>query len=174
MVKVAVSSRRTDAEKPARLIDGLNSTLCGEAQGQYATAVYVWLDAERRLGSYSAAGHPPPLLWQRTTQTLLRLDEGGLLLGVRPRETYGQADFPFEAGDRLLIYTDGLVEAANPDGLEFGAARLESVIRSYQDLPAEAFAGRLLEEVLAWPGRTNAKLQADDITFVVADVRAVG
>jgi sigma-B regulation protein RsbU (phosphoserine phosphatase) len=170
MVKVAVSSRISEAEHPGKIMAGLNSTLCGEAEGQYATAVYVYLDAERRVGCYSAGGHPPPLLWQRTTRTLLRLNESGLLLGVRPGEHYSQAEFSLQAGDRLLIYTDGLVEATNPDGLEFGDARLEDFINTHEDLSADRFAERVLQAVLAWPVNGNPQSQADDITIVVIDV----
>jgi phosphoserine phosphatase RsbU/P len=171
MVKVALSSRTSEAETPAKMIAGLNSMLCGQAQGQYATAIYVYLDERTGEGCYSAGGHPPALLWRSTTKTLLRLDEAGLLLGVRPGEPYPHANFSLEAGDRLLIYTDGLVEAANPDGLEFGDARLVDLINQHQNLPAEPFVERLLQEVLAWPGNGSSNLQADDITVVVVDVR---
>jgi phosphoserine phosphatase RsbU/P len=170
MVKVAISSRTSEGNNPARMIAGLNSTLCGEAQGQYATAVYVYLDETKRAGCYSAGGHPPPLLWRSTTRTLVRLDAGGLLLGVRRDEDYPQTDFSLETGDRLLIYTDGLVEAINSEGLEFGDARLEDLINEYQHLSAERFLERLLEEVLAWPGKGKSNLQGDDITAVVVDV----
>ena len=170
MVKVAVSSQTTYRDSPGKMIAGLNSTLCGEAQGQYATAVYVCLDEKKRAACYSAAGHPPPLLWRRTTRTLLRLNESGLLLGVRSGEDYPQADFSLQAGDRILIYTDGLIEAANPEGLEFGDVRLENLINQHQDLSAEQFAERLLKEVLAWPGNRSSNSQADDITVLVVDV----
>jgi phosphoserine phosphatase RsbU/P len=152
------------------MIAGLNSTLCSEAQGQYATAVYMYLDEKKRAGCYSAGGHPPPLLWRRTTGILLRLNETGLLLGVRPDEHYLQTDFSLQAGDRLLIYTDGLVEAANPAGLEFGELRLEEFINKHEDLSADEFAEHLLQEVLAWSGNGNSNSQADDITVVVVDV----
>src|SRR5438874_10415284 len=60
MVKVAVSSQTAHRENPGQVIAALNSTLCSEAQGQYATAVYVYLDEKTRAGCYSAGGHPPP------------------------------------------------------------------------------------------------------------------
>ncbi len=170
MVKVAVSSQTGYRESPGQMIAGLNSTLCGEAQGQYASAVYACLDERKRAVCYSSGGHPPLLLWRRTTRTLVRLNEGGLLLGVRSGEDYPQADFPLQAGDRLLIYTDGLIEAANPEGLEFGEVRLEHFINEHPDLPTDEFAERLLQEVLAWPGNGNSISQADDITILVADV----
>jgi phosphoserine phosphatase RsbU/P len=168
MVKVAVSAQIDIGAEPGKVIAGLNSTLCRQAQGQYATAAYVFLDQAMRIGCYSTAGHPPLLLWRRATRTLLELNESGLLLGVRLSEEYAQTEFTLEAGDRLLIYTDGLVEAVNARGEEFGEARLGEFIGTYQDLPAEQFAERLLEEVLEWPGSTRA--QADDITVVVIDI----
>jgi sigma-B regulation protein RsbU (phosphoserine phosphatase) len=170
MVKVAVSSRVSEGEHPGKIIAGLNSTLCCQAGGQYATAVYVYLDEKRQMGCYAAAGHPPLLLWRRTTRTLLRLSETGLLLGVRSNESYSQADFSLQGGDRMLIYTDGLLEAANPLGLEFGETRLEDFINAHGHLSADRFAERVLQEVLAWPGNRNPRSQADDITVVVVDV----
>lgn len=170
MVKVAVSAQIGIGAEPCDVIAGLNSTLCRQAQGQYATAVYVALDATSRMGCYSAAGHPPPLLWRRAAGTLLELNERGLLLGVRPSEEYAQTGFVLEAGDRLLVYTDGLVEAVNVKGEPFGEAQLAEFITTHQDLPAENFAERLLDKVLGWPGNGRARAQADDITVVVIDI----
>jgi sigma-B regulation protein RsbU (phosphoserine phosphatase) len=170
MVKVAVSSHIDVGAEPGKVISGLNSTLCRTAPGQYATAVYVFLDEARRAGSYSAAGHPPLLLWQRATRTLLKLDESGLLLGVRPTEAYAQTGFTLEAGDRLLVYTDGIVEAENAQQEAFGEVRLGEFIEMYQDLPTEEFAERLLSEVLAWPENGSTGTQTDDITIVVVDI----
>src|SRR5258708_7839041 len=125
---VACAHMDVEAE-PGKVIAGLNFTLCRQAQGQYATAVYVFLDQARRMGCYSAAGHPPLLLWQRATRTLLELNESGLLLGVRSSEKYEQTEFTLEAGDRLLVYTDGLVEAVNARGEAFGEASWPTSLR---------------------------------------------
>jgi sigma-B regulation protein RsbU (phosphoserine phosphatase) len=170
MVKVAVSAHVDVGAEPGKVIAGLNSTLCRQAQGQYATAVYVFLDRARRMGCYSAAGHPPLLLWRRAMRTLLELSESGLLLGVRPCEEYAQTEFTLEAGDRLLLYTDGLVEAVNARGEAFGEAQFGKFIATHQDLPAEQFAERLLDKVLGWPEDGSARAQADDITVVVIDI----
>jgi phosphoserine phosphatase RsbU/P len=170
MVKVAVSAHMDVGAEPGKVIAGLNSTLCRQAQGQYASAVYVFLDQAARMGYYSAAGHPPLLLWRRATRTLLELNERGLLLGVRSSEEYAQTEFTLEAGDRLLVYTDGLVEAVNARGEEFGETYLGKFIATQQDLPAEQFAERLLEKVLGWPENGSARAQSDDITVVVVDI----
>jgi sigma-B regulation protein RsbU (phosphoserine phosphatase) len=170
MLKVAFSSSHGSLDHPGKLIADLNSTLCGQTKGQYGTAVYAYLDGANRAACYSAAGHPPPLLWRNRTQTLLPLREGGLLLGVRSNETYPEQKLLLEPGDRLLIYTDGLVEATSPEGLEFGSTRLEEFVESNTHLSADQFAGKLLEEVLTWPGSKNKHLQSDDIMIVVIDI----
>ena len=101
---------------------------------------------------------------------MLRLDTGGLLLGVRPTEQYVRSAFPLEPRDRLLIYTDGLLEAVNGQGEAFGDKRLAEFISMHQDLPTEQFAQRLLNEVLAWPRNRSTRAQDDDITAVVIDI----
>jgi sigma-B regulation protein RsbU (phosphoserine phosphatase) len=170
MVKVAVSSHVDVGAEPGKVIAGLNSTLCRTAQEQYATAVYVFLDEAKRTGWYSAAGHPPLLLWRRATRTLIELNESGLLLGVRPTEEYAQTAFRLETGDRLLVYSDGMVEAANSQDEAFGEVRLAEFITTYQDFPAEEFVEQLLKEVLAWPANGSTGTQTDDITIVVIDI----
>lgn len=170
MVKVAVAAQMGMGAEPGKVIAGLNSTLCHQAQDQYATAVYLVLDQDRRMGCYSAAGHPPFILWRRANRTLLELKESGLLLGVRPGEEYAQTEFSLETGDRLLLYTDGVVEAVNARGEPFGEARLGDFITTHQDVPAEQFAQRLLDEVLGWPENGSVRAQADDITLLVIDI----
>ena len=124
MLKVAASRTCGHDHEPAMVIAGLNAILCAEAHQQYATAVYLYLDPVSGAGRYSAAAHPPPLLWRRGKQSLEVLGETGLLLGVRPKEAYVENEFSFEVGDRLLVYTDGLLEAENAAGESFGDAAL--------------------------------------------------
>jgi hypothetical protein len=78
------------------------------------------------------------------------LDDAGLLLGVRPEETYTASEFKFEKGDRLLLYSDGLTEAENAVGLSFGDLSLPMLFASRQSYTAEHFADALLKDVLAW------------------------
>jgi sigma-B regulation protein RsbU (phosphoserine phosphatase) len=133
--------------------------------------VYLLLNHESGVGKYSAAGHPPPLLWRRSKQRLQALDTAGLLLGVRSGELFSESDFTFEAGDRLLVYSDGLTDAENKSGVSFGDAKLSVLLAEKQSLPAEQFATTMLEEVLAWSTHDSRPGQSDDITFVVVDLQ---
>jgi phosphoserine phosphatase RsbU/P len=148
--------------------------LCKEASGQFATAVYLSLNRDSRIGTYGAAGHPPPLLWRGRKQRLQALDTAGLLLGVRSGEIFSESAFSFEAGDRLLVYSDGLTEAQNKTGASFGDGKLSVLLAEKQILPVEQFATTLLEEVLAWSAwstHDSEPSQSDDITFVVVDLQ---
>ena len=170
MVKVAVSLQREHGGEPSSVIAGLNAVLCDEVREQYVTAVYLYLDAVNRIGRYSSAAHPPLLLWRRDKQALESLGETGLLLGVRPDQAYADSEFSFKMGDRLLLCTDGLLEAENGAGEEFGEAALTNFIKEKQDLGAEQFIDLLLEEVLAWARGGIRAQQEDDITILVIDM----
>jgi phosphoserine phosphatase RsbU/P len=170
MVKAAVSRTCERDHEPAMVIARLNAILCAEARQQYATAVYLSLDPISGVGRYSAAAHPPPLLWRRGKQSLEVLGQTGLLLGVRPKEAYADCEFSFDVGDRLLLYTDGLLEAENAAGESFGDAALATFIKERQEFGAEQFVDLLLKEVLEWSSDGTRARQEDDITIVILDV----
>ena len=98
------------------------------------------------------------------------MEEGGLLIGVRSDEVYPQAEISVHASDRLLIYTDGVLEAINSAGQSFGEFRLLSVIEANTHLSAQRFSEVLLEEVRAWSRSASQVKRSDDITFLVIDL----
>jgi sigma-B regulation protein RsbU (phosphoserine phosphatase) len=170
MVKVAVFNAAEPGQSPAKIVQELNSTLCKQAPGQLASAIYVELNQEGNLARYTAAGQPPPLLWRRGEQRLDPLDSAGLLLGIRREEPYDDNPFHFAKGDRLLIYSDGLTEAENGKGVSFGDGVLSGFFALKQNLSAETFSEELLQRVLAWSVEDSGPGQADDITFVIVDL----
>lgn len=172
MVKVAVSTSCRNDGGPAGIIGGLNTVLCKEAREQYVTASYLYLDTASGIGRHAAGAHPSPLLWRRRAQTLEKIGESGLLLGVRANETYDESEFHFERGDRLLVYTDGLTEAENAAEESFGETALPAFIHNMRDCGTEEFADDLLREALAWSRDGRGKGQTDDITIVVIDLKS--
>lgn len=171
MVKVAVSIQCGNDGDPSSVIAGLNTILYKEAHEQYVTAMYLNLDTANGTGRHAGGAHPPPLLWRRRTQSLEKIGKPGLLLGVRQNEAYDESEFHFESGDRLLLYTDGLVEAENASGESFGDSALQAFIKERRNLAPEQFAGLLLSDVLAWSQDGPGKGQEDDITIVVIDLK---
>lgn len=170
MVKVAVFAGIKNGTCPSQVVTNLNSTLCKQAPGQFASAVAVLLNRASGVGWYCAAGHPPPLLWHRRSRQLEKRGATGLLLGVHDSERFAETEFRCETGDRILIYSDGLTEAEDRNGVEFGDAKLADVMHVVESLPPEAFAGRLLYEALQWSGVRDDHSQSDDITLIVVDL----
>lgn len=133
---------------------------------QLVSPAYLWFDTEDRIARYSAAGHPPLLLWREGK--LERVESNGLLLGVLPDAEYPLFDMPIQVGDRFLLYTDGVVEPEDAHGKSFGEHRLEQVVSNHESrLPSELL-DQLLAEIHRWQPASAA--QHDDITLIVVDV----
>ena len=149
MVKVAFSSQADYASDPAHVISALNQVMCRQVEGQFTTAGYLFLEVERCTALYAAAGHPPLLVWRKAGRTLRDFRENGLLMGVRSTEKYSNVTIELQAGDRLLLYTDGIPEAANGAGEFFGEERFAEFIATHEEMPADAFADALLRKLAA-------------------------
>jgi len=169
MVKVTVSSQAANAHDPAPVIAALNQMICRQAQGQFTTAGYLFVDAKSRIARYAGAGHPPLLLWRKADRTLREFRENGLLMGIRPAENYANTPIELLQGDRFLLYTDGIPEAANSNDEFFGEERLKAFLADHESLAADAFADALLARLAQWSGSPRG-MQTDDITLVIVDV----
>jgi sigma-B regulation protein RsbU (phosphoserine phosphatase) len=162
MVKMSAISQREHASRPAQLLGGMNRALCGNTQGQYVTAAYVWLDAERREFPYAAAGHPSMLLLRNGVVT--EIAENGLLLAAVEQVVYTERTVALEPGDRLFLYTDGLVEARNAAGEMFGERALCTALAQTAQAGAADAAQAIVGSVQRW-----ARSQDDDLTVLVCD-----
>jgi phosphoserine phosphatase RsbU/P len=162
MVKLAATSQRPNAGDPSALLAGMNAALCGNTQNQFVTAAYVHLDSAKKSLQYSAAGHPPMLLLR--AGEVLEIVENGLMLAAFDSATYTNAALPLEPGDRLLLYTDGLIEAANPRGDFFGAESLASLFRESVALSPLKAADHIISSVQNWSAS-----QDDDLTVLICD-----
>ena len=125
MLQVALTAQFAHASEPGRVLAGLNQALCGKFTQHFVTAAYLFVDMEKSSMSYAGAGHPPLLLWRESTGTACELMENGLVLGQFPEATYSVVQVPVGAGDRTVLYTDGIPEATNPSEQEFGGDRFK-------------------------------------------------
>lgn len=168
MLKVATHSVASSAGAPAELMTALNRILSPQLRGQFVTAAYLSIDLKTRQALYSAAGHPPLLYWNARERQLHKLESNGLLFGVLKDATYPFIELALDAGDRLLLYTDGLVEAENLAGEAFGERQLAALVFAHSTLPAGELSAVLLDELSRWQPR--AAQQQDDVTLIVIDL----
>jgi serine phosphatase RsbU (regulator of sigma subunit) len=162
------ASLRTLAEQHTsllELVEGLNRYACAHSLGgcRFTTAFFGELDPETCVLSYIRAGHNAPLL-RRASGSLERLETGDLPLGVSPDAHFTCGAATMAPRDLLVIFTDGLIEAVNEVGLEFGEARLLDVLKSSNGAGAQRTLKNLLSAVDAFVGHAR---QHDDITCLL-------
>ncbi|MEI6107594.1 MAG: SpoIIE family protein phosphatase [Opitutae bacterium] len=176
MVRTMIEELRSDATDPAKLLTRLNAhltkLLLRTGDMIFVTAVYAVIDVANQRLTYAQAGHPTPLHWSALTGQVQSLPEGdkigGLALGLLEDSVYAAAQLPLLAGDRVLFFTDGITEAANAQGEEFGTPRLGESLRSG--------AGSSLSATLAGVRNNAWQFSAaqpfgDDVCLVACELR---
>jgi serine phosphatase RsbU (regulator of sigma subunit) len=171
MLKIAFAAQAAHADDPAKVLWGLNQALCGKFKGHYVTAAYALIDTAKRTIRYAGAGHPPMILRSHSTGNTAEVLENGLYLGYFPSATYTAVDLPFEAGDWVVLYTDGVPDMSNASEEPFGRDRLKLFVDEHHGLSAADFADSLLEAVTLWSGRAPDHDPDDDVTLVAVHFR---
>jgi phosphoserine phosphatase RsbU/P len=158
----------TPEESPAAVCAKLNAFLCSNlAPGKFVTFFYAILNAEDRTLRYENAGHCPAILLRASGETEL-LSGDGAVLGVLPDWQYQDFAVQLAPGDRLLLFTDGVTEAANAEFEEFGNARIIQSLRvTDETVTALATQRKILEGVT----RFCSSNFHDDATILVAAIR---
>ncbi len=171
MLKFAFAGQVAHAHDPARVLTGLNRSLCGKFEEHFVTAAYLFVDLEKSLLRYSAAGHPPLMLASRAAGKVREIEENGVMLGMFPQAAYSSVEIRVGPGDRCLLYTDGVFEAKNAAQEEFGKSRCKEFLETQRGIPAARFANALLDSIASFSGHNSGRAQEDDITLLVLDLQ---
>lgn len=167
MIKIVFRCHEVEGQEPAGALAVLNRQLQGVMPSdQFATAFYGIYDRGEGSMRYSQAGHPPPMLLRSGTGEVVRLESEGFVLGTLDDARLGEGTTEVAPGDRLLLYTDGIVEAANEKQEPYGTDRLEEFFRSNSDLGAENLLERIFRDVQDFVGSAPI---TDDLTLVLAE-----
>lgn len=164
MANVQASLRASvrELDSPARVCGIVNGMLCESiAANKFVTFLCGVLDAKTRTFVYCNAGHPYPILV--SAGAVYTLDQGGAVLGVFPSWIYQDSSINLKCGDRLLLFTDGITEAEDAKGDEFGVERVAAFGKAHASSSAADLNEQLLAQVSDYCG---AQFQ-DDATLVV-------
>lgn len=146
-MQAALKSFACESISPSELCAKLNEIMCGNTPlRKFVTCFYGNLDLERRTLNYTNAGHNPPFLISRHGDCV-RLDEGGPVIGAFQGSPFAQGEVQLRSGDKLLMYTDGVTEARNTSGEEFGEDRLLECIRAFRGRNAAELRTIILDQV---------------------------
>lgn len=146
----------------------LNQLLCERASGErYATMFWAYHDERRSTLHYVNAGHCAQLLARRRrgVTEIAALDQGGPVLGLLAGASYEQHAVDVAAGDLLVMFSDGIVEAANADGEEFGEERIRGIVQNTKAAGAPELHAEILRAVRDFTGDVAPQ---DDLTLMVA------
>jgi len=134
----------------------------------FITFFYCVLDTRTGDLSYVNAGHNPPCIF-RADGSKQYLDRGGLVIGIMPGAEYEEGHTVLGSGDNLVLYTDGITEAANADDEMFGEERLETLLLEQRHLSAREIEEHVYSGIRGFVG---AAAQSDDLTMVVVKLAA--
>ncbi len=152
----------------------LNHLLCRKtARERFVSLVWCYFDPASSTLHYINAGHLPPLLLRRDGTRnfeVIRLDEGGPVLGVLPGATYKQTQIPVQPGDLLVVFSDGILEALNAADEEFGEDRILAAVEENWASSPTQICDAVLAKVRAFLGK---ELPHDDQTLMVVRLQPV-
>jgi len=162
-VQAAVKACAGPEVSPSQLCSQVNRLLAGNvASNKYVTFFYGVLDVVSRRLAYVNAGHNPPLAIRRDG-SWIRLEEGGTVIGVFPGTVFVQGEIRLKTGDCLVFYTDGITEAEDSSGEQFGEERLINLLRRHRTSDADAMKSAVVRSV---KGFCDGRLR-DDSTLMV-------
>jgi sigma-B regulation protein RsbU (phosphoserine phosphatase) len=146
-LQAVVKALASENTSPKDLVEKVNRVMCSNTtEAKFITLFYGLLDVDGKTLRYANAGHNAPIL-TRKDGAQVRLEEGGLILGIFQERSYEEGEIELRPGDRLVMFTDGLSEAVDGEGEEFGEERVVELSRCARQLSAEALRRRLLERV---------------------------
>lgn len=161
-------SGMTMGANPARVVQHINRFLCEHAEvGRFATLFFGVLDSTGHL-EFINAGHPSPLLL-RGSEVTEAFIEGSVPVGLLPDATYEAVRVKLEPGDTIVLFSDGVTEAMDPNEQMFGVSRLCQTLAGLRDAPLDHLQRTVMESVENFARGAH---QADDITLMLVRYRA--
>lgn len=175
MMAVCRSVLQTNAKNkkdPSEVLIQLNDTLSSNlAEDMFISMLYMILNTDTYHINYARAGHEPPIILHRESKEIDREETDGIAIGLVDAPTFSSIiktkEIQLKSGDLVITYTDGITEAMNNKGEEWGLDQLIKTINDHSDNSATNLLNRIEDKVLGFTGDTN---QYDDMTMVAINI----
>jgi serine phosphatase RsbU (regulator of sigma subunit) len=168
MTKSAVRAELYHSKAPSDLLFTLNNTIYQVTdKSMFVSFAYVLLDRRTMTAQIATAGHPPIFLFRKSDRAIVEARTPNLALAVQPSTSYTEQTIQLNHGDELILYSDGITEATNDKGEQFGVEQLKELITNTHRPSVEALGNSILASVRAF---TVKKEFVDDATIVVVRV----
>ncbi|MDA2928774.1 SpoIIE family protein phosphatase [Acidobacteria bacterium AH-259-O06] len=148
------------------VLDQVNKFLYARTSANNFVTLFIFSLNSQGKGKFVSAGHNPAYLFRAPTDEIEELASDGLILGAFDFASYQSHTLQLNPGDVLVVYSDGVTDAANPQGEMFGEERLREIVRSSASAGAEVLEKRILDSLEQF---TQGMPQTDDITFVLLE-----
>lgn len=172
MLKGFLQSKADEAASPRDILIHVNRKFRQSADpGTFVTLLFGVIDLEQGLFTFARAGHSPVVIYRPSDQSLYLLQPPGLGIGLESGRVFDriirEETFALQPGDTILLYTDGLTEARNPQGEEFGEDRVRELVRAGSSGNAEQTLRHLRHTFDTFVGNAEPH---DDLTCMVVKV----
>ncbi len=162
----AIRSQANGSGTPAETLTILNNFLFEDLDKSdyFITLFYLQYNITNQQLSFANAGHPPPLLHSRFQSECRQLDAEGLILGIHKNVVFEEKTTTLSQGDIILLYTDGLTEAENPQGDFFGLQRVSNILIQHAQQSPQVIIDALLDQLKQF---CRSESFNDDITLMI-------
>lgn len=163
MIRTAALS----ADSPSTALMSANQLIVQDSSRSnlFLSIFYSLIDPVTGCMTYTTAGHNPPFIWRAATRTFEPLPGRGIVLGVFEDIVLKDLQIDLEPGDQVVFYTDGLTEAMDENGVEFGEERLRQAVIPHVEGSAQDVLDGILDAIRE---HTRGAVQSDDLTIVIA------
>ncbi len=169
MLKVVYAFHGVEGADPAELLEKINGSMFSLVGNQFLTAIYAFIDLKGMRFLQANAGHWPSMVVRGGNTIINR--SNGIPVGWEEHEKYSTVTDSLVPGDRIVLYTDGIVEARNGENKIFGESRFSDLLIDTASLNPEEAADRIIEEVRNWAGLRQDEELSDDVTLIIAELK---
>lgn len=170
MLKVTISFCRESINDPATLIENINTIMYNFTHDQFVTLAYARIDLHNMKLYQTSAGHWPILIHRKDDNEIVYDKVSSIPIGWKIDEEYETYETDIKINDRIILYTDGIVETRDKDNKMYGEERFHDFIKNNIKLNVDKFSDKVIQSIIKWSEISDEESFEDDVTLIVVDI----